>query len=193
VHAETKFSNGLWATGVGLCLCAHHDFVRPVGIGDLQKSEQQVISLFYTLVELMLSNRYANMDYIFFSTITPLVLLSVVIFYSIACQWKLNLFKHMLELPDVIQIPIAAAIAAFLFAIPKFHAPAHEEKCSTPRSLNLMPGVGHTDGEGIERNWAEMNQVANSTKEMGPGSWHDTLDDHFGHHNWRKLTGLGKP
>jgi hypothetical protein len=99
----------------------------------------------------------------------------------------------MLELPDDIQIPIAAAVAAFLFAIPKFHAPAHEEKCSTPHSLNLMPGVGRTDGEGIERNWAEMNRVANSTKEMGPGSRHDTLDDHFGHHNWRKLTGLGKP
>ncbi|KAG1869682.1 hypothetical protein C8R48DRAFT_746879 [Suillus tomentosus] len=130
-HAETKFSNGLRATGVGLCLCARHEFVRPVGVGDLQKGE-----------------RYANMDYIFFSTITPLLLLSV------------------------------------------FHAPAHEEKCSTPHSLNLMPGVGRTDGEGIERNWAEMNRVANSTKEMGPGSRHDTLDDHFGHHNWRKLTGL---
>ncbi|KAG1905394.1 uncharacterized protein F5891DRAFT_943881, partial [Suillus fuscotomentosus] len=37
VHTETKFSSGLWATGVGLCLCAHHKFVRPVGVGDLQK------------------------------------------------------------------------------------------------------------------------------------------------------------
>ena len=37
-----------------------------------------------------------------------------------------------------------------------------------------------------------MNRVANSTKEMGPGSRHDTLDDHFGHHNWRKYILLGK-
>lgn len=133
------------------------------------------------------------MDYIFFSTITPLALLSMVISYDIACQWKLNLFKHMLELPDDIQIPIAAATAVFLFTILKFHAPAHEEKCSTPHSLNVMPGLGHTDGEGIKRNWAEMNHVANSTKEMGPGSWHNTLDDHFEHHNWWKFTGLGKP
>ncbi|KAG1902395.1 uncharacterized protein F5891DRAFT_1127683 [Suillus fuscotomentosus] len=173
-HAETKFSNGLRATGVGLCLCARHEFVRPVGVGDLQKGE-----------------RYANMDYIFFSTITPLLLLSVVISYDIACQWKLNLLKRMLALPEDIQIPVVTAVAAFLFAVPKFHAPAHEEKCSTPHSLNLMPGVGRTDGEGIERNWAEMNCVANSTKEMGPCSRHDTLDDHFRHHNWRKLTGLG--
>ena len=27
---------------------------------------------------------------------------------------------------------------------------------------------------------------------MGPGSRHDTLDDHFGHHNWRKYVSLGK-
>jgi hypothetical protein len=48
-------------------------------------------------------------------------------------------------------------------------------------------------GEGIEQNWAEMNCVANSTKEMGLGSWHDTLNNYFGHHNWQNLTGLGKP
>ena len=55
-----------------------------------------------------------------------------------------------------------------------------------------MPGVGRTDGEGIERNWSEINRVANSTKEMGPGARHDTIDDHFGHHNFRKFVGLGK-
>ncbi|KAG1898337.1 uncharacterized protein F5891DRAFT_1129535 [Suillus fuscotomentosus] len=174
-HAETNFSNGLRATGVGLCLCARHKFVRPVGVGDLQKGE-----------------RYANINYIFFSTIMPLLFLSVVISYDIACQWKLNLLKRRLALPEDIQIPVVTAVAVFLFAVPKFHAPAHEEKCLTPHSLNLMPGVGCTDGEGIKRNWTEMNCVANSTKEMRPGSRHDTLDDHFGHHNWRKLTGLGK-
>ncbi|KAF9458780.1 hypothetical protein BDZ94DRAFT_1312961 [Collybia nuda] len=35
-----------------------------------------------------------------------------------------------------------------------------------------------------------MNPVANSTKEMGPGLRRDTLDDHFGDINWRKVTGL---
>jgi Kyakuja-Dileera-Zisupton transposase len=77
------------------------------------------------------------------------------------------------------------------FGVPKFHIPAHKLPCQAPHSLNLMLGVGRTDGEGIERNWAEINAVANSTKEMGPGSRHDTLDDHFGHHNWRKYVGFG--
>ncbi|KAF9503088.1 hypothetical protein BS47DRAFT_1374499 [Hydnum rufescens UP504] len=34
--------------------------------------------------------------------------------------------------------------------IPKFHLPAHNEGCHTIYSLNLCPGAGRTDGEGIE-------------------------------------------
>lgn len=55
---------------------------------------------------------------------------------------------------------------------------------------DLTPGVGRTDGESPERGWAAMNPVASSTKEMGPGSRRDTLDDHFGDYNWRKVTSL---
>ncbi|KAH7909277.1 hypothetical protein BJ138DRAFT_1115126 [Hygrophoropsis aurantiaca] len=173
-HAESKFSTGLRATGVGLCLCARHEFVRANGVGDLQKGE-----------------RYCNMDYVFFSALAPLLLLSVVISYDIACQWKVNLWERMDGLPLELQVSLTFSAVSFSFGIPKFHAPAHAASCGIPHSLNLMPGVGRTDGEGIERNWAEMNRVANSTKEMGPGSRHDTLDDHFGHHNWRKYVTLG--
>ncbi|KAG6904713.1 hypothetical protein DXG01_007735, partial [Tephrocybe rancida] len=44
-----------------------------------------------------------------------------------------------------------------------------------------------TDGKAPEHGWAAINNVANSTKEMGPGSRCDTLDDHFGDYNWRKV------
>jgi hypothetical protein len=37
----------------------------------------------------------------------------------------------------------------------------------------------------------KMNPVANSTREMGPGSRHDTLDDHCGHRNWKKSVNFG--
>ncbi|KAF9001224.1 hypothetical protein BDZ89DRAFT_1096061 [Hymenopellis radicata] len=47
--------------------------------------------------------------------------------------------------------------------------------------------VGRTDGEAPERGWAASNGAAASTKEMGPGSRLDTLDDHFGDQNWRKV------
>ncbi|KAF8834542.1 hypothetical protein BDN67DRAFT_992646 [Paxillus ammoniavirescens] len=157
-HAETKFSTGLRLTGVGLCLCARHE--------------------------------YCNMDYIFFSSLVPLLLLSVIISYNIACQWKVNLLSRMKELPRNLQLPLTVATTCFIFSVPKFHAPAHAAGCATPHSLDLMPGVGRTDGEGVEWNWAEMNRVANSTKEMGPGARHDTLDDQIRHHNWKKYVGL---
>ncbi|KAF8995521.1 hypothetical protein BDZ89DRAFT_920324, partial [Hymenopellis radicata] len=53
-------------------------------------------------------------------------------------------------------------------------------------SFNTTPKVGRTDGEAPERGWAASNGAAASTKEMGPGSRLDTLDDHFGDQNWRK-------
>ncbi|THU83963.1 hypothetical protein K435DRAFT_595662, partial [Dendrothele bispora CBS 962.96] len=57
--------------------------------------------------------------------------------------------------------------------------------------LNYTHGVGQTDAEGIERVWSGLGGVATSLKEMGPGSHHDTLEDHIGHWNWCKVIGLG--
>ena len=78
------------------------------------------------------------------------------------------------------------------FAVPKAHLPVHQDTCKWNYSFNLLPRVGRTDGEAPERGWAATNAVASSTKEMGPGSRRDTLDDHFGDYNWRKVTHLGK-
>lgn len=110
------------------------------------------------------------------------------IIYDIACQWSSNFATRMKELPSSLHITSNVHIE---YAIPKCHLHAHQVACQTPNSLNLKPGVGRTDGEGIERDWSLVNPAANSTKEMGAGSRHDTLDDIFGYHNWLKTTGLG--
>ncbi len=39
-HAETKNSMGLRATGVVMCLCACHEMVGALSVGDLQKGER---------------------------------------------------------------------------------------------------------------------------------------------------------
>lgn len=39
-HADTKFSNGYDATGVGAATDARHEFMLPNGVGDLQKGER---------------------------------------------------------------------------------------------------------------------------------------------------------
>ncbi|KAG1722323.1 uncharacterized protein EDB91DRAFT_1256137 [Suillus paluster] len=70
--------------------------------------------------------------------------------------------------------------------------PPHVDKCCTNFSFNWSRYVGQTDGEAPEWGWSNINQVASSTKEMGPGTHWDTLDDHFGDWNWKKITVLGQ-
>ncbi|KAJ7575249.1 hypothetical protein C8J56DRAFT_746778, partial [Mycena floridula] len=76
------------------------------------------------------------------------------------------------------------------FAIPKLHIMGHKLSCQREFNLNYMPGVGRTDGEGVERPWASIRPVAMSTREMGPGHRHDTLDDHWHDWNWRKVVAI---
>ncbi|KAH7905178.1 hypothetical protein BJ138DRAFT_1231765, partial [Hygrophoropsis aurantiaca] len=170
--AETKDSRGLAATGVGAVDCARHNMKLPNGVGDLQKGE-----------------RYANMDYIFFSSIWNFPVDFLNISYDIACQWHKNLWKRMENIPSALRLDYQSKSINFL--VPKFHLPAHVDRCQTNFSFNFVPGVGRTDGEAIERGWANINPVASSTKEMGPGNRRDTLDDHFGDWNWKKVVNLG--
>ena len=129
------------------------------------------------------------MDFILLSALAPLLVAAVFVSYDIACQFKLKFSSRMPKLPVDLHLPPSVDLG---WGIPKCHCPMHKVPCQAPHSLNLKHGVGRTDSEGIEQSWAEMNRVANSTKEMGPGSRHDTLDDHLGHHNFRKCVSLGK-
>jgi hypothetical protein len=95
----------------------------------------------------------------------------------------------MAEMPECLQFDHEARQITFL--VPKFHLPAHILACHIAYSFNLTPNVGRTDGEGVERGWASLNPLATSTKEMGPGSRRDTIDDHFSDANWKKFVGLG--
>lgn len=76
--------------------------------------------------------------------------------------------------------------------VPKFHLPAHVASCQTDYSLNFNEKVGRTDGEGIERGWGNINPIATSTREMGPGSRNDRLDQVLNDLNWVKVTRLGE-
>ncbi|KAK7057356.1 CxC2 domain-containing protein [Favolaschia claudopus] len=183
-YANTKFSRGYSVTGVGMGVCARHEFVQPTGVGDLQKGE-----------------RYANMDYVFASFLRWLdARLRKIVSYDIVCQWFKKLAERLKHLPPLVRIHIIMEI--YRFVIPKMHIHAHLLLCQLKFSLNYTPGAGQTDGEGIERPWSNVETlarglpnsllinvggVATSTREMGPGSRHDTLDDHFAFWNWWKL------
>ncbi|KAF8078862.1 hypothetical protein FPV67DRAFT_1558069 [Lyophyllum atratum] len=165
--ASIRGGKGVDASGAGKAECARHDMKRPVSVGDLQKGE-----------------RYVNMDYFFLSSLSQNTPKRVVVSYDIACQWARNLATRCHFYPPN---PFQDQC---LYLVPKFHLPAHQPPCHINFSFNFTPHVGRTDGEAPERGWAAINAVANSTKEMGPGSRRDTLDDHFGDYNWRKVITL---
>ncbi|THU82380.1 hypothetical protein K435DRAFT_580454, partial [Dendrothele bispora CBS 962.96] len=172
-HANTKFHEGYDETGKGCGLCARHEVVLKNAMGALQVGE-----------------RYANMDYIKASILRHVdAHLPLLVSYDIVCQWSKKVAQRLKKLPPLVRLDLTLRIVSFV--IPKLHILGHLVSCQEKFSLNYTYGVGQTDAEGIERVWAGLGGVATSLKEMGPGSHHDTLDDHMGHWNWCKIVGLG--
>ncbi|KAJ6449029.1 hypothetical protein C8R47DRAFT_999334 [Mycena vitilis] len=169
---ETRNTAGLRVSGVGGVVCARHECVRPNGMGDLQKGE-----------------RYANMDFIVSSAIKGFDLKEITISYDIACQWRKNLLERIKKLPSDLQVPFETFL--FQCGLPVWHASSHEAECTNRNSLSFLPGVGKSDGEGIERLWAELNAFAYHTKQMGLGARADALEDKINYHNYMK--NLGQP
>jgi len=135
------------------------------------------------------NTRYINMDYLFLLSLSHQELIRVIVSYDIACQWSRNLWDCMKTYHHRLHLDTTGW--KIIFLVQKFHLPAHVSKCQTAFSFNFTPQVGRTDGEAPECGWADINPVAASTREMGPGSRRDTLDDHFGDWNWKKVVAFG--
>ncbi|KAJ7030565.1 hypothetical protein C8F04DRAFT_1263687 [Mycena alexandri] len=169
---DTRHTDGLRVSGVGAAVCARHECVRPNGLGDLQKGE-----------------RYANMDFIAMSAVAGFDGMELTFSYDIACQWGKNLRERVKKLPEDLRLDFEAIL--FQTGLPVWHASSHEAECTNMNSLSFLPGVGKTDGEGIERLWAELNAFAYHTKQMGLGHRADSLEDKINYHNFMKNLGLG--
>jgi Kyakuja-Dileera-Zisupton transposase len=188
-NADARDVRGLAVTGVGTVDCARHNMKRPNSMGDLQLGEKYVINILgYTVTYYI---RYINMDFFFFSGLKKTAIKSIVVSYDIACQWCKKFWTRMeAAFPDTWRINKSEVDIRFL--VPKFHLPAHIESCHRSFSFNYSRFVGRTDGEAPERGWADLNGLAYSTREMGPGSRQDTIEDHLGDWNWKKITTMGK-
>ncbi|KAJ2928397.1 hypothetical protein H1R20_g8687, partial [Candolleomyces eurysporus] len=167
--ATIRRGKGLAASGLGTCQCSRHDMKRPTGAGDVQKGEH-----------------YVNMDWIALQTLRHNIPCSLVLLYNIICQWMINLLERCRRYPPN---PISEdPDRPIQYLIPKFHLPAHIVECQEEFAFGRAVGVGRTDGEAPERGWAAVNNMAYSTREMGPGARRNMLDDAFGHTNWKKTT-----
>ncbi|KAF8210728.1 hypothetical protein K438DRAFT_1535800, partial [Mycena galopus ATCC 62051] len=141
-YANTKFSRGYGSTGVGLGVCARHEFALANSAVDLQKGE-----------------RYANMDYCVASLLRHICLLLFIVFsYDICCQWSKHLVERLKNLPPHVRFVLVQALVHFV--IPKLHIYGHKMLCQLLFSLNYLLNAARTDGEGIERPWANIGPVA---------------------------------
>jgi len=129
------------------------------------------------------------MDYLFASSIAGVGLRMLTISYDVGCQWFTNFWRRVPFLPPGIGLSLPGFLIRAL--VPKFHLQSHNEGCHSAFSFNYCKGRARTDGEGVERNWEDLNGQAPSTSEMLPGARWDTLDDCCSWINWRKTMGLG--
>ncbi|KAJ7147717.1 hypothetical protein C8R43DRAFT_1129633 [Mycena crocata] len=173
VDKPDRESRGTASSGIATVDCARHNMKRPNSVGDLQLGE-----------------RYINMDYIFFMGLAGSDVSELYVSYDIACQWHKNIWERMKTFPEEVRFVKGKQYCVFL--IPKFHLPAHIEACNILFSFHLTRYVGMTDGEAPERGWSNLNPLATSTAEMGPGLRRDTINDAFNDWNHKKRIGLGK-
>ncbi|KAJ7694286.1 hypothetical protein B0H16DRAFT_1485748 [Mycena metata] len=109
--------------------------------------------------------------------------------YDIACQWKKHFNARMEKLPKALQRNFSKLLVKC--GLPVWHALTHEEECTNENNLNLLPGVGKSDGEGIECLWAILNALSFQTKEMSLGNRADTMEGKLDSHNFLKSLGHG--
>lgn len=106
--------------------------------------------------------------------------------YDITCQWIIYLIDRIASYPEEYQVNLPET-SLLRWAIGKLHWYSHKQEGHSHFSLNWIPGVGRSDGEGIERRWWDIQPIASSVKMMGPGAHQGFLNDHWGYANWRKL------
>jgi hypothetical protein len=86
---------------------------------------------------------------------------------------------------------LVPAVSIATKAVPKLHVQGHKDDCQYRFALSYIPGAGRFGGETIETDWAELNKLAPSTREMGPGMRKDHINDHLGDINWRRVRNMG--
>ncbi|KAL5487741.1 hypothetical protein ACEPAI_5849 [Sanghuangporus weigelae] len=127
---------------------------------------------------------YSNIDYILLSSVKRSKAKYLFVSYHIACRWKQNFTKRMLQFPHDMRLD--STTVNIRSAVPKFHLYAHDESCQASENMNYLPYVGRTYGECVGMTWTDLK-----TREMGMYARQETLNDHWTGWNWRKYIFLG--
>ncbi|KAE9398405.1 hypothetical protein BT96DRAFT_957616 [Gymnopus androsaceus JB14] len=112
--------------------------------------------------DLQKGERYGNIDYIWASTMR---------------HWFKKLAECIKNLP-----PLVRLTCCFAESLPF---------CQDYFNLLYTLGAAMSDMEGIERIWSGSGLLGTSTREMGPGSRQNTIEDYWHNWNWRKNVSQG--
>ena len=113
----------------------------------------------------------------------------IVLTFDVNCQYSKKFWERMKDFPLEMQIDEETIVE---FAIPSWHINAHGPGCRADFGLSFRDGVGRTCGEEVEVAWAGTNPLGPSTREMGPGARHETLNGQWGGLNFRRILNFRK-
>nr|GAT44329.1 predicted protein [Mycena chlorophos] len=106
--------------------------------------------------------------------------------YDIACEYTINLRDRFRKsFPEL--VPLLDRIR---WGIPALHVQGHQESCAYLYGTAYMPCVGHFHGETAEHYWPEANQLGGHVRQMNNGHRQDTLINHHGDWNFKKMAAL---
>ncbi|KAF8230362.1 hypothetical protein L208DRAFT_1282318, partial [Tricholoma matsutake] len=88
-----------------------------------------------------------------------------------------------------VKLPLGIAI---LHGISLFHIGGHVWECFSQFSPCFIPSTGQVNGEILESLWSVLNEISPSTQNATISSWIETLDDHMGDSDFKKMLDIGK-
>ncbi|KAH9486111.1 hypothetical protein JR316_0000175 [Psilocybe cubensis] len=149
-------------------------------------------------VDLQRGERFANTDYAVALALRRirdtgknnsdqyLTWLAAWISYDMVCSYWVNIVSRFkVYFPDLVEI-----VKRLSFLIPLVHVHNHKENCEYLYSSAYQSGAGHFHGETAEHEWVELNQLAPQVRQMNNGHRQDTLIDHHGDWNFKKMANM---
>ncbi|KAJ7669584.1 hypothetical protein B0H17DRAFT_1183859 [Mycena rosella] len=108
-----------------------------------------------------------------------------VLSYDAMCQYSVNIGERFEKNDDLKHL--AHIVRRMRFSIPALHVQGHQEGCIYAYSTAYMLATTHFHGETAEHYWPELNQIGPQTRQMNPGHRQDTVINHHGDWNYKKL------
>ncbi|KAH8087120.1 hypothetical protein BXZ70DRAFT_1011599 [Cristinia sonorae] len=168
VNNTSLARKNLASSGIGAVACVRHGCFVPHSVVDFQKGERQ-----------------SHMDYAFVNAVMYFkgTLLTVMLFYDVACQYYKNFHSRMKSYADL-SLPFGTAI---LWLIGMFHIHGHQDACFVRHAPTFMTGAADIDGEIIETLWVTLNDASGSHRSMGTAHRQESIDMLMNDSNWKKL------